>query len=278
MHSQENGFVLPDLPEPIVLGATHFNAGVFGGGHHDELDQHQEPVLNSAESFVRQAVTAYLRRHDRVVFLDLGAMCGLSATILAAEFSKEIARATLVMVATQLEQQYTIENILAEAKKRLTLQAQRAQLGHINRTTLTRDNERALDNARARTQLFLTSGELAFMKTYHHLVHFITGVDTAHLPDALNKKLGIGKIHVLHEYSAGLTFADNKRVAAIAVADAMAPDGMILSPVGWQNHNDNSAYLQWDSRGLSAKNISLPDLPKRPSYALFTFPDAPRVT
>jgi hypothetical protein len=267
---------IPVIDSEIITW-THFNNGVFGGGTHAELELGtiSEIEFNPIERFTIRALARYLERGQPVKLLDLGGLYSLSLVAIGKFFDGHSTSGDLRLISTSLENNFTIENALSDAKRRLDNIHEYLELIKIDPNKLSTDKRYQHALALSHSQPILNRGELAFLQENHHRVTYVSGVDTLHLPDIVEKTFGKqSRIDIIHEHYGGLEHHEKKRHAAQAVINSLSPGGLILSHALKAYFLSEDDMLVWDRTRGSLWDLQT-DLPVNHRYWAFTLPGSP---
>lgn len=260
--------VLQQYPEYCEVNPKYGNnSGVFGGGHHKEIEQGLL-YLNPFEHFVIHVIQSYISEADRpVLVLDEGGMVGESMVVIGYALRHFVYAGKLELFVSNFETQYSLGVLLAEGERRFNFLPIYKDVQVMKQKDGPHQDVLGAMESRIKP-LVETQAEIDFIRKWWHLAEYQEGVDASMLADSYPQQIAMGGFHLIHDSFGGLTWSSSPRAAFRSILSCIDSErGGVMSNMmldGFPN------YGSMICTPLSGKEIGVVS-----PYKILSFPQSP---
>jgi hypothetical protein len=204
-------------------------AGVFGGGHHKEIEQGLL-YISPFEHYVIRAIQTLVHFSGRpVLVLDEGGMAGESMVVVGYALRDLVHSGNLELFVSNYESHYTHDALLAECERRFNFLPFYKEITAIHHVDRSQTDELSVLKYRTKP-LVTTQAEVDFIRSWSYLVEFTEGVNVFKLAQSFPDVMAEGGFHFIHDSYAGLLWSgDPERALQSEISCSDIKYGVIMS-------------------------------------------------
>jgi len=256
------------FPELCEINPKYGNiAGVFGGGHHSEMEQGLL-YLNPFEQYVIHVIQSLVHKVDRpILVLDEGGMVGESMVVIGFTLRDLVHAGKVELYISNYEKNYSLAALIAEGERRFNFATLYEEIKARKEQDV--NYKDVLGTMQNRTMpIVKTQAEIDFIRKWSYLVEYQEGIDVLKLANSYQPVIANGGFHIIHDYFAGLAWSENPKLAHKSVISCTDIDrGAVMSNVLWHDYPYPKSIVRAE---LSGEEIGI----KSP-YVILSRPQSP---